>query len=186
MYPKNLLVTGAIVLYENSFEVVNEAIKSFLSTDINVKLFLIDNSLDDKLKGLAQDCRIEYFKLPKNIGFGAAHNIAFKKAFELNSNYHLVLNPDIYFDPGTIEKIVDFMESNHDVGHLMPKVLYPDVDCNFYVRLILPFLIYLHVGFYLRPSRNCSLSGWLNMNVKIVITNLSCMIFPIYRGALCS
>lgn len=131
MYPKNLLVTSAIVLYENSFEVVNEAIKSFLRTDINVKLFLIDNSLDDKLKGLAQDSRIEYFKLPQNIGFGAAHNIAFKKAFELNSNYHLVLNPDIYFDLGTIEKIVDFMETNQDVGHLMPKVLYPDGELQF-------------------------------------------------------
>ncbi len=125
------MITGAIVLFNNNREVLKAAIDSFLNTHLIVKLYLIDNSPNLSLADIINEDRVEYIKLPQNIGFGAAHNIAFKKAFELNSDYHLVLNPDIYFDPGTIEKIVDFMESNHDVGHLMPKVLYPDGGLQF-------------------------------------------------------
>ncbi len=125
------MITGAIVLYNNNREVLNAAIDSFLNTHLIVKLYLIDNSPNSSLADIINEDRVEYIKLPQNIGFGAAHNIAFKKAFELNSNYHLVLNPDIYFEPGTLEKIVEFMESNQDVGHLMPKVLYPDGELQY-------------------------------------------------------
>lgn len=119
-------VSAAIVLYKNPREVLLDAIGSFLNTRLNVKLFLIDNSPTDDLRSLSNDERVEYFHNPTNPGFGAAHNIAIKHAFELNSKYHLVLNPDIYFSEGNIEKLFQFMEENQGVGHVMPKVLYPD------------------------------------------------------------
>ncbi len=121
-----MIVTGSIVLFHNETSILKAAIASFLNSRMNIKLYLIDNSSDSSLSTIISDDRVEYIKNPQNIGFGAGHNIAFKKAFGINSNYHLVLNPDIYFDPGTIEKIVDFMEANQEVGHLMPKVLYPN------------------------------------------------------------
>jgi GT2 family glycosyltransferase len=122
------MITGTIVLYHNDRNVLRAAIDSFLNTTLNVKLFLVDNSSNATLQDVIFDERVEYFKLPQNIGFGAAHNFAIKKALELDSEYHLVLNPDIYFLPGIIEKIVSFMEVNKEVGHLMPKVLYPNGD----------------------------------------------------------
>ncbi len=126
-----MIVSCSIVLFHNDRDVLMAAIDSFLNTRLSVKIFLIDNSSDTLLSDIRVDDRVEYMKLPSNIGFGAAHNIAIEKAFSINSIYHLVLNPDIYFDPGTIEKIVDFMESNRGVGQLMPKVVYPNGEIQF-------------------------------------------------------
>jgi GT2 family glycosyltransferase len=110
---------------------LQEAISSFLDVNYEIKLFLVDNSPTDELKALVIDSRVEYIHNPSNPGFGASHNIAIEKAFNLDSDYHLVLNPDIYFDSGTLEKLCVFMDSNLNVGHVMPKVTYPNGDFQY-------------------------------------------------------
>jgi GT2 family glycosyltransferase len=120
-----MLITSSIVLYHNDPVILKKTIESFLNTKLSIKLFLIDNSSDNKLD-MFNDTRIEYFNTGKNSGFGTAHNIAISKAYNLNSNYHLILNPDIYFHTGTLENISNFMDLNPTIGHLMPKVLFPD------------------------------------------------------------
>ena len=126
-----LKVTSCIVLYKNDIEILKEVIISFLRTNLNVHLYLVDNSPTDYLKILQNDIRVEYIHNPANPGFGAAHNIAIKKSFELNSTYHLVLNPDVYFKKGTLEMICDFMDNNLNVGQLMPKVTYPNGEFQY-------------------------------------------------------
>lgn len=118
-------ISSCIVLYKSPVHVVSKAIKNFLHTELNVILYLIDNSPTDDLKMLATDTRIQYIHNPSNPGFGAAHNLTIKKILD-ESKYHLVLNPDIYFEPGTLELLYNYMEGNMEVGQVMPKVLYPD------------------------------------------------------------
>lgn len=125
------IITSSIVLFNNEFTTINETINSFLDTEIKVYLFLIDNSPTDELSKLKVDSRIIYIHNPSNPGFGAAHNIAIKKSFEINSRYHLILNPDIYFRRGTIELICDFMDNNLNIGQLMPKVTYPNGEFQY-------------------------------------------------------
>jgi GT2 family glycosyltransferase len=129
-------ITASIVLYKNEIKVLSNAINSFLNFKSECKLFLIDNSPIDSLKVLADDSRIEYIHNPSNPGFGAAHNIAIMKAIEIGSKYHLVLNPDVYFEAGTIEKIVAYMDVNPQVGNLMPKVIYPDGALQLLCKLL--------------------------------------------------
>lgn len=124
-------ITSCIVLFNNDVNVLQEAIDSFLNTDMEVLLYLIDNSPTDYLKILKTDDRILYYHNPSNPGFGASHNIAIQKALEVDSEYHLVLNPDIYFYKGSLEKVCDFMDSNQTVGHVMPKVTYPNGDFQY-------------------------------------------------------
>ncbi|MBC8986171.1 glycosyltransferase family 2 protein [Pedobacter sp. N36a] len=119
-------ITCCIVLYKNDRKVLSDAINSFLKTSLMVKLYLIDNSPTNVLMDICEDIRVEYLHNPSNPGFGAAHNIAIENAIKNNSKYHIVLNPDIYFSEGNLEKLFSFMEDNLDVGHVMPKVLYPD------------------------------------------------------------
>ena len=119
-------ISGCIVLYKNDRQVLEETIKSFLNTELKIKLLLIDNSPTDELKDIYQDKRIEYIHNPSNPGFGAAHNIAMERAIKDHNKYHLVLNPDIYFATGNLERLFEFMEEHTNVGHVMPKVLYPD------------------------------------------------------------
>jgi GT2 family glycosyltransferase len=128
-------VTISIVAYQNSPQYLRSAIDSALNTNLNVKLYFIDNSPTDKLKSLCNDPRCEYIFNNKNLGFGKAHNIAMRKAIE-ESKYHLVLNPDIYFSKGALEKIFEYMEKNPDVGQIMPKVLYPNGDIQRLCKLL--------------------------------------------------
>ena len=128
-------VTACIVMYKNNPEMLRESINSFLRTTLHVRLFLVDNSPTDALRLLATDDRIEYIFNNANIGFGKAHNIALRKALA-ESTYHLVLNPDVYFDAGTIEKIYDYAEAHPDVGQVMPKIVYPSGEIQRLCKLL--------------------------------------------------
>jgi Predicted glycosyltransferases len=127
----------SIVLYHNQKEQVEKAIYSVLNTDLKIRLFLLDNSTYDDLKSLSNiDSRIEYIFNNANLGFGKAHNIALRRSIEENIPYHLVLNPDVYFEKGVLEELYNFMEANKDVGLVMPKVLYPNGDIQYLCKLL--------------------------------------------------
>ena len=120
------LLTASIVIYNNDPKVLQKAISSFLNTDLKVKLYLIDNSPTDQLQTTFDDPRIHYIFNNKNLGYGAGHNVAIREAINHRSLYHLVLNPDVYFDKGVLEALQVYMNKNPDVGLVMPRVLYPD------------------------------------------------------------
>ncbi len=122
----NIKVSASIVLFKNEYNILLNTINSFLDNCLDSVLYLIDNSPTNDLQNISTDPRVFYIHNPSNPGFGTSHNIAIYKSFEINSDFHLVLNPDIYFFKGTIDKIVHFMNSNLEIGLLMPKVLYPD------------------------------------------------------------
>ena len=132
-------VNASIVLYNNDKEQIKKVIKSFFETSKKVKLYLIDNSANDALKNLADiDKRIEYIFNNVNIGYGAGHNIALQKSINNNVDYHIVLNPDLYFDGKVvIDTLYDYMQNNFDIGNIMPKILYPD-GSNQYLAKLLP------------------------------------------------
>ncbi|MGB5965975.1 MAG: glycosyltransferase family 2 protein [Sulfurimonadaceae bacterium] len=119
-------LTASIVIYNNAPEVLDKAISSFLDTKLDVRLYLVDNSQTDQLRAVWSDPRITYVFNGKNLGYGTAHNIAIKRAIAQEGRYHLVLNPDIYFEKGVLETLQGYMDANPDVGLVMPKVLYPD------------------------------------------------------------
>lgn len=126
----------SIVLYKNSLPVLQKAMTSLLNTSLDIKLYLIDNSPTNELKILAaSDSRIEYIHNPSNPGYGTSHNIAIKHSIADKVKYHLVINPDVYFDSGVLETIVEYMDANSDAGLLMPKVLYPNGDIQYIAKL---------------------------------------------------
>ncbi len=127
----------SIVLYHNKEEQIKKAIESVLNTDLNITLYLVDNSSTDSLRDLEMiDKRTKYIFNNSNLGFGKAHNIALKRSIEENISYHLVLNPDVYLEEGVLEELYNFMENNPDVGLVMPKVLYPDGTLQYLCKLL--------------------------------------------------
>ena len=71
-----LEISGSIVVYNNPEKQVRHAIDSFLRTGLNVRLYVIDNSPDNRLGRICIDDRVVYLFNGRNLGFGAAHNIA--------------------------------------------------------------------------------------------------------------
>ncbi len=129
-------LTISLVTYRNEVTELMQTINSVLNTKLNIRLYIIDNFPTNELKSLFTDPRIEYTFNGANVGFGAGHNIAIKKVFG-QSTYHLVLNPDIYFEEGTLEGIIDFMENHPAIGLLMPKVCNSDKSIR-KIRRLLP------------------------------------------------
>ncbi len=116
-------ITCSIVLYHNPVDEIRTAVDCFLKSSKNIKLYLVDNSADDSLRYQFLSPQIEYIFNGKNLGYGAGHNVAIKRVMG-KSKYHLVLNPDIEFDPEIINRLYLFMQQNANVGMVMPKVLY--------------------------------------------------------------
>jgi len=121
-----MVISASIVAYKTPKEELLKVSQCFLNNKINGKLYIIDNSPADTLRGFCDTDKVEYIHNSSNPGFGAAHNIAIKLAVEAGSNYHFVVNPDIYFDGDVIASMVNYMVSNPNIGMIMPEVLYPD------------------------------------------------------------
>jgi len=127
----------SIVLFHNKKEELTKTLNSCLNTNLNIRIYLIDNSKNDNLSVLSNlDSRIIYIFNNANLGYGKAHNIALRKSIEESIPYHLVLNPDVYFEKGVLEELYNFMEANKDVGLIMPKALYPDGDIQYLCKLL--------------------------------------------------
>lgn len=94
-----LQISATIVVYKNFILSLEVAVSSFLNTEMNVKLYIVDNSPTDYLKEQFDDPRVEYFFMNSNNGFGAGHNYIMRCPEKIGK-YHLVLNPDISFNRG--------------------------------------------------------------------------------------
>jgi GT2 family glycosyltransferase len=128
--------TSSIVLYRNDINLLQNTIQSILKIGGIDKLFLVDNSPSDDLKILVTNSRIQYFHNPSNPGFGAAHNIAIQKAIESGSQFHFIVNPDIFFNKDVITPMIDYMINNKDIGMMMPQILNEDGTIQYLPKLL--------------------------------------------------
>jgi len=133
----NTEICLSIVLFHNNEKQVERAIRSFMCSSLQGQLYLVDNSSNDQLKKLTIiDSRIKYVYNDKNIGYGSGHNVAIKKAINNDCKYHIVLNPDIYFDSNVLKSIFEYMEKHPEVGLIMPKILYPNGEIQHLCKLL--------------------------------------------------
>ncbi len=139
-----MLTTASIVTYNHHLLDFEPVLRSLFASPIDV-IYIIDHSDDmmelkselqlfakTVLKGepelrekTARGFRLIY--LPhENKGYGAGHNVALREAQKLNADYHLVVNPDVWFGPEVMPKLISYMEEHERVGQMMPKVLFPN------------------------------------------------------------
>lgn len=128
-------ISACIVTYCNNPVVLLKSIRSFLDTTLKVKLYIVDNSPTNSLSKIIVDSNVEYLFMNSNKGFGAGHNVIMRDLSKLGE-FHLVLNPDIYFVKGTLERIYNYMIENQDVGNVMPKVIYPNGELQYLCKLL--------------------------------------------------
>lgn len=129
------MLTASIVSYHHRAAEIRRVMDCVLAGPVSV-LFLIDNSLDDRLRELGGTSeRVRYIH-SVNRGYGAGHNIAIREAMEMGATYHVVVNPDICFEVGVLEKLVEYMDARKEVSLVMPQVLYPDGRMQYLCKLL--------------------------------------------------
>ncbi len=118
-------LTAAIVTYRNPLVQLRRTVESLAHSHTRVQLVLVDNAGEDAVAELAAQCGAIYLRAPGNVGFGRGHNLAYAQVRAL-SPYHLVLNPDVYFDGPVLETLLAVMTSRPELGVIMPKIRYAD------------------------------------------------------------
>lgn len=129
------MITASIVAFHTGHHDLSRLIECVMKSPID-RLFIIDNSTNDELRDFVKDNpRISYIH-SLNLGYGSGHNVAIRKALEDGSEYHVVLNPDIYWTDDVIERLAGFMDENPDCGLVMPKIIYPTGETQFLCKLL--------------------------------------------------
>lgn len=128
----------SLVTYKPDLKVLSGVLTALsnglLTTKTATMLYIVDNSCNlswqKKIKDCLNSCFLnneilqsEFIISPDNIGYGRANNIAINLA---KSDYHLVINPDVFVSSDTFLNAIQFMEINSDVGLLTPAVFGED------------------------------------------------------------
>ena len=111
----NSLVSISIVTW-NSERYIYECVKHLLAqTYTNISITIIDNASSDSTTSIVRKHypQVRILENTENTGFAAAHN---KGIRETNSEFVLVLNPDIYLTPSFIEELVASMRKYPTAG----------------------------------------------------------------------
>lgn len=144
MENKKIDLTISLVTYCNNEQQVSRLVECILNSQLNFQLVILDHSPTPQfeyLKDSNNNNQILYFHNSYNPGFGAGHNNAFNHLTH-NSNYHLVVNPDIYFNNNILIELLNFLDSNQNVGIVMPKICYPNGEIQKVVKLLpSPFIL---------------------------------------------
>lgn len=129
------MITASIVTFHTKHTDLSRLIQCVMNSPVE-KLYVVDNSSNDELRDFVKDnARIRYIH-SLNLGYGSGHNVAIRKSIEDKSDYHVVLNPDIYWEGDVIGELARYMDENPDVGQVMPKIVYPDGSTQYLCKLL--------------------------------------------------
>lgn len=128
-------ISASLVLYNCLLDTFAPAVNSYLNGISDGILVISDNSEAPSAHDLFLHPRVRYIFNNKNLGFGAAHNRAIT-AVASESDFHLILNPDIQFGPEVLPHLVDVMQGTPKIGVLMPRVNYPDGSLQHLCKLL--------------------------------------------------
>ncbi len=118
-------ISASLVLYNCPLDFFAPAVSSFLNGISDGILVISDNSEELSAHDLFVHPRVRYIFNNENLGFGAAHNRAIA-AVASESDFHLILNPDIQFGLEVLPHLVAVMQITPGIGALMPRINYPD------------------------------------------------------------
>lgn len=130
------MLTASIVLFNTPKVQLDRLLSSIMQSNCVSQLYIIDNSPNDKFRILEKTIPVVRYIHNANLGYGAAHNIAIKEAIEEGSDYHVVLNPDVYFSQEVLPALIQYMDEHSDTVYLLPKVLYPNGDIQYLCKLL--------------------------------------------------
>jgi hypothetical protein len=119
-------VTASIVLYRHSAREVRPLFEA-LARDPSLSAWtVINNGGADEACVLASSLGGRSLHPGRNLGYGAAHNLAWRELSSADEPFHVILNPDIRLEDGTLSELARIMEQLPRAGLLMPRIVYPD------------------------------------------------------------
>jgi GT2 family glycosyltransferase len=150
------LLTVSVVVYRPDRCLLDRTLDASLrrlgahSSGSGARLYLVDNGgMPDTESTVLPD--VSVLRGQGNVGYGRGHNLAIDR---VDSQYHLVLNPDIELDADALTQALTFMDAHPEVRLLSPLIVEEDGSLQYLCRRY-PAVFDLFIrGFLPRSLRN--------------------------------
>jgi len=114
-----------IIVNYNVKDLADNCISSIYKANVSnyaLEIFFVDNySVDGSFEFISSKYPdVKCIKNSQNLGFSKANNIALNQA---KGKYVLILNPDTVLEEGTFGKMIDFVESDDNIGAVTSKLI---------------------------------------------------------------
>lgn len=132
------MIAASIVCYNTADSELIRCIDS-LSSECVRSIDIVDNSCSVATEALCRvladkvACRLTYIG-SDNRGYGAGHNQSIRRSLDSDVDYHLVVNSDVSFEPRSLERLLEVMQSDDRIGALQPRIVNPDGTDQYTVR----------------------------------------------------
>ncbi|MBR4708976.1 MAG: glycosyltransferase [Bacteroidaceae bacterium] len=148
------MTSASIVTYDHHLLDIEPTLRSLLDSPVDA-IYVIDHSehmfeLERELKEyetnyirkrpdmksrLRQGFMLRYER-HRNNGYGGGHNVAIRMARERGSEYHLVVNPDVWFGHEVVPVLQAYMTTYKDVAQMMPQIRFPNGEPQRLAKLL--------------------------------------------------
>lgn len=112
-----------VILNHNTGNFLVECLRSLAQVrdEINLDIWVVDNASEDESLKLAQKYfpGLNYIVSGENLGFARGNNLALK---QVKTEYILILNPDTKILPGTLPRVVNYLEEHSKTGAVSCRV----------------------------------------------------------------
>jgi N-acetylglucosaminyl-diphospho-decaprenol L-rhamnosyltransferase len=131
--------------------------------ELDVEVIVVDNDSTDRGADLVREEYSAVMLIPNetNVGFAAAHNQAIR---ESSGRYFLLLNPDTFLLPGSIERLVSFMENHLEAGAVGASTWLEETRSlrgGTHKVFNMPFILLAHTGLgEVFPNNKVFRDGW--------------------------
>lgn len=117
-------VISTIIVNYNAGEFLRSCVDSLLNCPLETEVIVVDNaSTDDSLDALAGLPNVQIIKNATNVGFATACNVGIRVA---SAPFLLFLNPDCFFKPDTLIRLLEAMRFDERVGMVGGLLVNPD------------------------------------------------------------
>lgn len=144
---QQLGISASLVLYKPDLPTVKRTLLALQEAGrlagqhyaLQLSLTLVDNSDDpvlhaqlaewlDGVRPVVPDWALHLLNSAGNVGYGRGNNLVIEG---VRSDYHLVVNPDLFVDADALLEAIRFMEDHRDVGLLSPAVYGEDGERHY-------------------------------------------------------
>ncbi len=121
-----------IILTTNALSMTKEQLRDIEKLDtkgIDCECLVVDNgSGDGSQEELSEhtlpNMNYRFIESGANLGFAGGNNIGIKDALKRGFDYIILMNNDLILPKDIVEKLVEFMQRNSDVGIASPKIYF--------------------------------------------------------------
>jgi nucleoside-diphosphate-sugar epimerase/GT2 family glycosyltransferase len=142
-----ITISASLVLFEPDLATVERTLLALQEAGraakqrypLQLGLSLVDNSNDqaehdnivgwlENFRTMIPDWTLQLLRSPGNIGYGRGNNLVIAGT---GSDYHIVVNPDLFVGANALIEALRFMEDHSDVGLLTPAVFGEDGERHY-------------------------------------------------------